>query len=125
MENANVIREDALSASVVDADYFLQRIKRFEQKYSMDSYDFLVKYEKNPEEFMSADYSHWAFLCRNFFEELFLLEAESDSPPGVSPNTITERPDLESGFFVNEESLCLKIPAVIFKHSQIPSIRAA
>jgi hypothetical protein len=118
MENVVKLEDNALAASIVETDYFLQRIRKFEQNYQMDSYEFLVQYEKNPENFQSSDFSHWAFLCRNFFEELFLLEVESDSPPGSNPSKILEKPDFESGFFIRKEITCSTIPKNIFRLSR-------
>jgi len=82
----------------VGVQYFLARIKEFEQRYGMESWKFRFLYENNREALSgynaraAVDYSEWAFLYDNVDEML------CESPPGVVGETDGQKPEGSSGF---------------------------
>jgi len=87
----------------VDSQYFLARIKQFEDKYRMKSWNFQVLYEnekfrKELPEYSgraAVDYSEWAFLCEN-------LVYIDESPPCVINSEDQQRPEQNSGLCFSE-----------------------
>jgi hypothetical protein len=100
----NTVEEKILDTQFVDADYFLVRIHEFENKYGFDWVEFLSRYRDDESLYLNRDFNEWAFLCRNFREEL--LAADTKAPPGEFTGRILEKPDLESGFFICGEQRC-------------------
>jgi len=92
-------REMVLKTEFVDSDYFLLRVKHFEQQYNQSWGQFFGEYtsgrldldRKNP------DYIEWAFLCRTFLSEL-IKEEDGESPPGQVTSVFPEKPEIDSGF---------------------------
>lgn len=88
--------ETVLKKVFVDDDYFLVRVKQFEQKYNRGWGEFLSEYDSgrlDPER-ENRDYVEWSFLCRTFLRELVVGEG----PPG--DDVFPEKPELNSGFCI-------------------------
>src|SRR5580700_4677854 len=83
--------------------YFVARVKQFEEKYRMESWRFQFLYETNRERLpdfngrSAIDYSEWAFLCENFLSGR--VEA-FESPPLESAfaGADQQEPEHRSGF---------------------------
>ena len=104
------VEEKILNTQFVDADYFLLRIHEFENKYGWDWVEFERLYKADDNLYLNRDFNEWAFLCRNFREEL--LAADTESPPGDCAGRILEKPDFESGFFIRWEQGCSILMAI-------------
>ena len=94
----NPEKDRILAADFVESDYFLCRIKHFEQQYGMSWGDFLAKYSLGSSEISTAansDFAEWAFLCNNFMSEL--IELESASPPTNVTTGRSQEPEADSG----------------------------
>jgi len=88
--------EVVLKTEFVDSDYFLLRVKHFEERYNQSWGQFLGDYTSGniDKKRNNPDFVEWAFLCRNFLSELI---AEG-SPPGSQANNIFfEKPEADSG----------------------------
>src|SRR5271166_2182992 len=92
------VEETISNAQFVDADYFVLRVKQFEQKYNQGWGEFLGEYESGrlDTERRNRDYLEWAFLCRTFLSEL--IKEDGGEPPGDEPSTFSEKPESISGF---------------------------
>jgi hypothetical protein len=88
-------------SNVEDVQYFLARIKEFEKKYGMDSWQFQVLYENSRTELVgysglsAVDYSEWAFLYENFYSRM--SQTLYESPPEVVNDTDQHKPEHRSG----------------------------
>lgn len=88
--------------NVEDAQYFLARIKEFEKKYRMESWQFQTLYENSPQELVgysgrsAVDYSEWAFLYENFNSQM--RQTLFGSPPEMVNDTDQQKPEQSSGF---------------------------
>ncbi len=99
-EHDNKVRFQ-LPVEFVQADYFLCRIRAFEQKYNMNWGDFLAQYSNGilkADSLASRDYTEWAFLCHNFMSELVRMEGAD--PPGQAQHEDLKKPEFNSGFFI-------------------------
>ena len=89
-----------------DAQYFLARIKEFEKKYGMYSWQFQVLYEHSRTELVgynglsAVDYSEWAFLYENFYSRM--SQTLYESPPEVANDTDQHKPEHRSGLCFSE-----------------------
>lgn len=88
--------EVSLETVYVDDDYFLLRVKQFEQKHKMEWGKFLGDYDSgrldpNRE---CRDFVEWSFLCRTFLRELIVMD---EGPPGDT-SVFPEKPEVNSGF---------------------------
>lgn len=87
------------------AQYFLTRIREFEKKYKMQSWEFQVLFEH--EEYRktlagyngraAVDYSEWSFLYEHFQAQIQQVSCES--PPEAVFETDQKKPEQRSGFF--------------------------
>jgi hypothetical protein len=104
-----------LKAQCVDSDYFLVRVKNFEEKYHMEWQHFLGEYNAGRLDKRTRDYVEWAFLCRAFSLELIQLEAKG--PPGEA-SVFPEKPETVSGFCFAHNNLCsiLTLISIRWKH---------
>ena len=68
--------EVILKTVYVDDDYFLLRVKQFEQKYKMEWGKFLGDYnsERLDPNRECRDFVEWSFLCRTFLRELIVMD---------------------------------------------------
>ena len=97
------VNEKILKAQCVDSDYFLVRVKNFEDKYHMEWQHFLGEYNAGRLDKKNRDYVEWAFLCRAFSLELIQLEAKG--PPGEA-SVFPEKPETVSGFCFAHNNPC-------------------
>src|ERR1035437_10473216 len=84
-----------LKTQCVDSDFFLIRVKTFEQKYDMEWQQFLGEFNAGRLDKRNRDFVEWDFLCRSFSVELIQLEAKG--PPGTAI-VFPEKPETISGF---------------------------
>ena len=84
-----------LNTQRVDLDFFLIRVKAFEQKYDKEWQQFLGEFNAGHLDKRNRDFVEWAFLCRSFSVELIQLEAKG--PPGEA-SVFPEKPETTSGF---------------------------
>lgn len=99
-EHDNKVRFQ-LPVEFVQADYFLCKIRGFEQQYNMNWGDFLAQYSNGKlkaDSRSSRDYTEWAFLCHNFMSEL--VKMEGSGPPGQAEQRDLKEPELISGSFI-------------------------
>jgi hypothetical protein len=90
-----------LPVEFVRSDYFLCRIREFEQQYAMGWGDFLAQYSKGNLQgnaITNRDYAEWAFLCHNFMLEL--VRMEGPGPPGHLETEVGREPESISGSFI-------------------------
>ncbi len=90
--------ELVLKTEFVDSDYFLLRVRHFEQQYNQSWGKFLGAYTSGQLDTKNADFAEWAFLCRNFLSELIRSEEEGEGPPGLDDNVPSDKPESDSGF---------------------------
>ena len=93
--------EALLPLEFVEKDYFLCRIREFEQKYNLGWGEFLARYSTGQLEADSStgsDFTEWAFLCHNFMREL--INVENSGPPGQMDNENLQEPEQNSGSFI-------------------------
>src|SRR5271157_3857239 len=92
-----VAREAILKTEFVDSDYFLVRVRQFEQQYNESWGKFFGEYTSGQADKCNPDFVEWAFLCRNFLGELIRAE-EGEGPPGSAASIFPEKPEIDSGF---------------------------
>jgi len=92
-----VAREVILKTEFVDPDYFLVRVRQFEQQYNESWGKFFGEYTSGQADKYNPDFVEWAFLCRNFLGELIRAE-EGEGPPGSVSSILPEKPETDSGF---------------------------
>lgn len=93
--------ETLLPVESVEKDYFLCRVRQFEQQYQMSWGEFLAQYSTgrlDADPSKACDFTEWAFLCQNFMSEL--IRVESSGPPGQIDNADVQEPEQNSGSFI-------------------------
>ena len=90
-------RTPMVSISYVNADYFLNRVHGFEEKYQIPWQQFVAEYSRRTlSGCENPDYAEWDFLCTSFETELLML----GSPPGKDLSSESQKPETTSGFFI-------------------------
>jgi hypothetical protein len=98
--DAEGIRLPMVGVGFVDVDFFLDRIREFECKYSTPWQQFVAEYSagKWSGGCENADFAEWNFLCNNFTVELL---RPLDTGPPVEEHTIEgQKPESISGFLL-------------------------
>lgn len=101
----------SFEVSVVNEQFFLNRIRAFERQYRMDWDQFLSRYKAGKLENDGAhmsDYSEWAFLCHSFMPQLLcdLVDPTIDTGPPECTNSERQKPEANSGFSFLEGKSC-------------------
>jgi hypothetical protein len=112
MSQINQTTKTELSVSFVQADYFLNRIHEFENKYQSEWQgwgDFLSAYEKNQVDRSNSDLDEWAFLCNHFM--MALIESGRDVGPPGAERYAPQKPESDSGFCFLERD-CSRLKAI-------------
>ena len=98
MRRNDIEKESILKTNFVNNDFFLGRIKGFEEKYDMQWDQFLAEYSSGTlhDGRCNPDFAEWSLLCHTYMSELLKPD---ESPPAKEPSQDRQKPERDSGFF--------------------------
>ncbi len=101
MREQYLSKEAMLTLNYVGADFFLKRVRAFEQQYDMTWQQFVAEYSKGVlpgGSKVNSDFEEWNFLCSKFTAELLITSQAS--PPAREENFEGQKPEANSGFLI-------------------------
>jgi hypothetical protein len=87
--------EKLFEPTVVESDFFILRVRSFEEKYHKTWFEFWTEFKDGSlDDPSNPDYGQWAILCRAYWTELIT----ASGPP--LNGFVSDQPERSSGFFI-------------------------